>query len=295
MQKSPLVTVICLCYNHNAFVIESLSSVLNQNYSNLELLIVDDCSHDDSKQTIENWLKLHPTIRFISNKTNLGNTKSFNQAAKFAKGEYIIDLAADDILLPHCIEKQLEKFEKSNYKNLAIVYGNAELIDEKGKHISNYFAVDENKKVITKRITGDIYSSILAGGDSICSVSSMMKKSVFDVLNGYDENLAYEDLDYWIRASRKYDFDFIDEILIQKRVLKSAMTADFYKKNNKLNYSAYLILKKAMQLNKTKFEDLSLQKRVHNGILHAIKIKDLKLLFLYLKLKMKLSFRLLFR
>lgn len=60
----------------------------------------------------------------------------------------------------------------------------------------------------------------------------MVKKTVFDHLEGYDESLVYEDLDFWIRASRIYDFDFIDEVLIQKRVVANSLGSFFFKKND---------------------------------------------------------------
>ena len=110
MQENPLVTVICSCYNHENFVIESLNSVINQDYKNIELIIIDDFSSDNSKKTIKNWLLNYPEITFIANENNLGITKSFNNALKSAKGKYIIDLAADDILIPNCVDLQLKKF-----------------------------------------------------------------------------------------------------------------------------------------------------------------------------------------
>jgi hypothetical protein len=158
------------------------------------------------------------------------------------------------------------------------VYGNVELITEKGQHESYYFPVDGFQKVIKERATGDIYTSVLSGGDSICSVSAMVKKTVFDHLNGYDETLAYEDLDFWIRASRIYDIDFIDSFLIQKRTVTNSLGTHFIRKNNKINDSTYFILKKAIQLNRTKQEDLAVQKRVHYEILHTLNIKSYKLL-----------------
>ena len=155
MQNSPLVTVICLCYNHEAFVVETLNSVIHQSYAPVELIVVDDFSTDNSREVIRKWLINHPEILFIANEKNLGNTKSFNKALKFAKGEYIIDLAADDVLMPDCITLQRNTFEKSPYKNLGIVYGNAELITEKGHFDSYYYPVDDQKKTIEKR-TGRI-------------------------------------------------------------------------------------------------------------------------------------------
>lgn len=293
MQNSPLVTVICLCYNHDAFVMETLNSVMSQTHKNIELIILDDFSTDNSKEVIQQWLINHPQVSFIANDTNLGNTKSFNKALKLAKGDYVIDLAADDILLPNCVQLQWSAFQNSTFQNLGIVYGNAELITETGNFDSYYFAVDAQKKTIERRKTGDVYLSILSGGNSLCSVSAMIKKSVLEDLKGFDENLYYEDLDFWIRTSRQYEFDFIDEILVQKRILKSAMTSDFFKKNDarakKINYSTYLILKKAAKLNRTKEENKALLKRVHFEIILAYKTQNYSLLFRYLWLKTKLQ------
>ncbi|HEX8015876.1 MAG TPA: glycosyltransferase [Flavobacterium sp.] len=295
MSNNPLVTVICLCYNHEAYVTESLDSVINQSYLPIQLIIVDDFSTDNSKIVIENWLHKKPEIHFISNKTNLGNTKSFNKALILAKGEYIIDLAADDLLLPNCIITQVNAFKNSNLKNLGVVYGNAELISEKGLLVSYYFPVNTQKKVIKKRITGNIYENVLSDFDSICSVSAMMKKTVLDDLEGYDESLAYEDLDFWIRASRIYEFDFIDEPVIQKRIVSNSLANQFFKKNNpktkKIDYSTYLILKKGIQLNQSIQEDLAIQKRVHNSIINCLENKNYWLVLKNFKLRIILAWR----
>lgn len=298
MQDNPLVTIICLCYNQEEYVLESLFSVVNQNYAAVELIIVDDCSSDNSKAVIENWLHDFPKIQFIANEVNLGSTKSFNKALKKANGEFIIDLAADDILVPNCVTSQINAFKNTTYKNLAVVYGNAELISEKGIFKSYYFPVDHFKKVLKPRVTGDIYESVLSGGDCMCSVSSMVKKSAFDHLNGYDETLSYEDLDLWIRTSRIYDFDFIDEILIQKRTVDNSLGTHFYMKNDararKINQSTYLILKNAIRLNKTKKEDKALLKRIHFEIILNNKTANYTLLLKYILLEIKLRSHLLF-
>lgn len=291
MQNPPLITVICLCYNHEKFVVECLQSVIQQSYPSIEMIIVDDCSTDRSKSIIEEWVKDHPQVRFMANPTNLGNTKSFNKALQMAQGDYIIDLATDDVLLPDCVMTQVNTFQNSTYDKLAVVYGNAALIDEEGAFIDYYFKTDAQQKVLQKRITGDIYIDVLSGGNSICSVTAMIKKEVFDALNGYNESLAYEDLDFWIRASRDYNFDFVDSILIKRRVVTNSLGSQFVKKNSAINYSTYIILSHALQLNRSKEEDLALQKRVHYEIINAYQLKDIKLLSKFLFLRSKLFFR----
>lgn len=297
MHNKPLVTVICLCYNHAKFAIEAFESVLNQSYSNVELIIADDFSTDNSVEVIEKWLTNHPEIPFFANNENIGNTKTFNRCLKVAKGEYIIDLAADDVLKSDCIVKQLKGFTESTYKNLGLVYGNAELITEKGTFIENYFPTDKYGKKLKPEPTGDIYMNILNGTTKLCSISALTKREVFDQLNGYDENLAYEDYDFWIRASRVYNFDYVDEILIQKRVLDNSMYTLLFQKNNaktrRFNYSTYLIMQKAFALNRNKAEFKAMLKRIHFEMTVAFKTRDFRLLIRYILLELKVRKKLL--
>lgn len=292
MTNFPLVSVICMNYNHSEFVIECLNSIKNQTYPSIEIIIIDDFSSDDSVKVITHWLETNQAVAFIKNDKNIGNTKTFNKALNLAKGDYIIDLAADDVLNIKCVELQIEKFQNSDYKNLGIVYGNAELIDERGNHSSYYFPVDENLKLIKKRTSGDEYLRILAGGGaSMCAVSSMIKKEVYDKLNGYDESLFYEDLDFWIRASRIYEFDFIDAPIVQKRIVENSHGTKFYKKKHEINLSTLIILKKALALNKTSDEHRALMKRVHFEILLNLKNSHYSLVLKYIYLEILVRFK----
>lgn len=294
MQNTPLVSIICLCYNHSEFVEESLNSVINQTYKNVELLIADDCSSDNSVEVIQNWLKKNPGITFVRNTKNLGNTKTFNSLFELAKGEYFIDLAADDILLEDCIEKQIRAFQNSKYDNLALVYGNALLIDKNSNPIDFYYPINEIGTTIRKPPSGDIYLSVIGQKEKICSVSSLVKSNIFEKLGKYDENLAYEDLDLWIKASRNYNFDFIDSVLIKKRELKESLYQSFFqkgKRSKRINHSTYIVLKKAFKLNTSKLENKALLKRIHNQIDINLKLKNyvLAIKLAYLKAKIHLK------
>jgi len=289
MQNFPLVSVICLSYNHEAYVVEALNSVINQTYPNVELLIADDCSTDNSVEVIQNWLENHPEVDFLTNEKNLGNTKTFNQLAKKAKGEFIIDLATDDILLPNCIEKQVKTFQNSKFKNLAIVYGNLTEIDENGNFIENYYTEEDYPE------SGDIYKMVVGRTTKICSVSSMVKKSVLEKLGYYDENLAYEDLDLWIRTSRDFDFEYIPEVLAKKRILSDSLSSHFLIENNlrakKLNASTLQILNNAFQLNRTKEEHKALLGRIRFEMYKFIKARNFNLLFQLFLLEIKVRLK----
>jgi glycosyltransferase involved in cell wall biosynthesis len=292
MQNFPLVSIICLSYNHEAYLVEALDSVINQSYPNIELLIADDCSMDSSVAVIQNWLKKHPNVYFKANKNKLGNTKTFNQLAKKAKGEYIIDLAADDILLPYCVAKQIATFQNTQHKNLGVVYGNLEEIDEYGNLLTNYYTEKDNPK------SGNIYEMVISHSTKICSVSSMVKLDVFECVGYYNKGLFYEDLDLWVRASRIYDFEYIPEILVKKRILPQSLGAHFYKKTNKktkqLHHSSLIILKNAYHLNRSKKEYKALLGRIKYEIRNFIKSGEyllaLKLLVLGIKTKCKSDF-----
>jgi glycosyltransferase involved in cell wall biosynthesis len=289
MQNFPLVSVICLSYNHQDYVVEALNSVINQTYPNIELLIADDCSGDTSVSVIQNWLKNHSNIYFLANEKNLGNTKTFNQLAQKATGEYIIDLAADDVLLPNCVEKQIETFQKTKYENLGIVYGNLIEIDKNGSSLRNYYTEEDHPE------SGDIYKMVIGRTTKICSVSSMVKKSVFEKLGYYDENLAYEDLDLWIRASREFDFEYINEVLAYKRETPNSLSSHFLIKNNsrtkKLNASTFKILNNAYHLNKSKNEHQALLGRIRFEMFKFIKARNFTLLFKLFLLEIKVRLK----
>lgn len=289
MQNFPLVSVICLCYNHEEYVVEALNSVINQAYPNIELLIADDFSSDNSVSVIKSWLESHPDITFITNKTNLGNTKTFNILAKIATGEYIIDLAADDILLPNCVEKQVTTFQNSGYKKLGIVYGNLIEIEGNGNFLRNYYTNEDEPK------SGDIYKMVIGRTTQICSVSSMIKKSVLEKSDFYDENLDYEDLDLWIRVSRNFEFEYIPEVLTKKRVLSNSLSSHFLLKNNsktkKLNTSTLKILIKAYKLNQSKEEHKALLGRIRFEMYKFIKARNFILLFKLLVLEIKVRIK----
>ncbi|MGF1556900.1 glycosyltransferase family 2 protein [Paucihalobacter sp.] len=288
MNKKPLVTVICICYNHESYVTQALNSIIEQTFKPIEIIIVDDCSGDNSALVIKNWLKQFPQVKFLLNTINLGVTKSFNKAKALSKGDYIIDLAADDILMENAVETLISVFNQ--HENIAIAYGNAALIDGHNNFIENYYTSDHEGK------SGDLYKSIISQTLKINSVASMIKTKVIDSLGGYDESLLYEDLDIWIRASRNYPFNYVDEIIVKKRIIASSLSNQFNKPLNKfskrLNRSVYIILRKAYHLNRDKSENKALIKRVRNEMKKSLKNYNLLLALKYLLLEISLKLNL---
>lgn len=297
MKELPLVSIICSCYNQKKYVIDSLKSVINQTYENIELIIVDDCSTDTSAQEISKWLIDYPLIRFVRNPDNLGITKSFNNTVKLTNGEYLIDFAADDILKPNCVERLVSVFLDREDDDLSLVFGNASEIDKNGKFISLFLDKKWSKK-IKAAINDDFYYHLLSSTKYMCSVSAMYSKKIFHEIGGYDEDLFFEDLDYWFRVTNKYSIAFIDDIVIEKRFLEKSLGKGFYENTEytkKLHISFYHILFKTYKLNTNLNEYHALLKRILKQSRWAIKTMNLKYICLYILLLVKVLFRILLK
>ena len=112
--SSPLLTVLMPVYNAKKFLDESIGSILNQTYSNFELLILDDASTDNSLKIIRTHAKEDKRIKILVNKTNQGEAKCRNRLLKTSKTEFIAWMDADDISLEDRLQKQMD-FLKQNH------------------------------------------------------------------------------------------------------------------------------------------------------------------------------------
>ena len=261
--KQPLVSVICLCYNHNRFVEEALASVINQSYENLQIIVVDDGSKDGSKMTIENLIADKPEIQYVDLKQNLGNTKAFNRGFELAKGQYIIDLACDDVLLKDRIKKQVMFFGLLT-QDYGVIYSDAQYINELGNPKGLHF---DSK--IFKPYTGLVFKE-LVGEYFIPPPTMMMRRDVLEELKGYDENLAYEDFDFWVRSSRNWKYGFQDEVLTKIRKVKGSHSDTLYSKGDSKLQSTIVICKKIEHLIHDDQERAALVKRLKYELKHAV-------------------------
>ena len=257
---NPLVSIVCLCYNHQRFVREAVESVLNQSYDNIQIIIADDASTDNSVLEIKALKNENPAIELLLLPNNLGNCKAFNEALKLARGEYIIDFATDDVMMPNRIERQIGFFRRLD-STVGVVYTDAVYIDEPGKFIRNHFEYLFQKELVTHVPKGDVYRDVLTTY-FIPGPTMMIRKEVFAALNGYDETLSYEDFDFWVRSSRIYRYAYLDERLTSIRKLKSSMSTGWYIPGDKQLHSTYLVCKKAQQLNRDEGDQQALITRV---------------------------------
>lgn len=262
---SPLVSVICLCYNHERFVLNALESVLQQTYLPIQLIVVDDCSTDNSRVIISKFLTQHPEIAYINFPTNQGNCRAFNQGLKIARGSYVIDLAADDVLTPSRVERGVALM--LSRPDCGVQFSDAEIIDANGARLGFHSDRFPHQTIPSGRIFAEVLSRYF-----INSPTMMIRKSLLDDLGGYDESLAYEDFDFWVRSTPRTVYLYIPEPLVKRRYLSTSMG----KVKNNLHLSqqrsTLRICQKALTLCTVKEEFAALKKRIWYELRHALRV-----------------------
>jgi len=292
----PVVSVICICFNHEAFVQQAINSVLNQTYKNIELIVINNASSDNSHNVITEITDKNPSIKYIKFTEPVSSTKAFNYGFKQCKGTYLIDLSADDVLLNDCIEKQVNFFAQQN-DNTGLIFGNAYHINENGTRTKPYFKVDEQNKVTDLLLHKTNYLRLLSTGIVMCSVASMFTRKHFELFKGYNEELFFEDLDYWLRLSRLYKIKFLDDFLVEKRFLENSLGNQFHKNDEfsrKINKSLRQIYNESIVRNTSKTENKALLKRIHYSMQQSFKNSQwtefLKFSMVELKCRIRLFF-----
>lgn len=263
----PWVTVICTAYNHEQYIADALQSVIDQHYPNVELIVIDNASNDQTVRQIKNFMKSHSAIHFIQNSTNIGLCQAFNQGLRLAKGKYIIDLSADDVMHPERVCRQVERFESLS-DEYAVVFSNAAYIDSNNLFLYYHYPVDELGHSTIQIPTGSIFRQVLASY-FICTPTMMIRKRVLDELGGYDETLAYEDFDFWVRSARRYKYAYLDLVLTKKRRLPNSLSMQVIKPGNQLLASTLIVCQKAYQLCQSPDEFRMLASRIRTFIRKA--------------------------
>ncbi|HKO60797.1 MAG TPA: glycosyltransferase [Pyrinomonadaceae bacterium] len=221
MKVGPLVSIIVVCYNQARFVRECLESVRLQTYANTELIVIDDCSGDDSAAVIESWIAALPDKpTFIVHERNQGICKTFNEALSNASGKYVSIIAADDVYLPDKTETQVTLFE-SLPENVGVIYSDVWQMDACGNLLKQHFI--ESQRDFAVMPQGNLFDALLQG-NFIPAMSTMVRRECYAQVGRYDEQLTYEDFDMWLRISRHYEFVFSPVISAKYRVLPTSLS-----------------------------------------------------------------------
>jgi glycosyltransferase involved in cell wall biosynthesis len=265
----PLVTIIALCYNHASFLRQALDSILAQAYPHLEVWLVDDASQDGSAKILREYAQAHPAWHLLLLPQNVGNCRAFNQAFFQSKGEFIIDFATDDVLLPQRISQQVALFEQLG-PSYGAVYSNAELIDEQGKSLGLHHRPDGRGGLLPRPASGWLLADVL-GRYFICSPTMLMRRAALAGLGGYDEALSFEDFDFWVRASPDWQFHYQNEVTTLRRCHPRSMSTRAYQPNDPYLLSNIAVCRKAVALVRTPAERAALGVRLRWELLQALR------------------------
>lgn len=203
--QNPLVSCILTTFNRKELLIRSLSSILNQTYKNLEIIIVDDFSTDGTKDLIEHkFLKLDQRTTYIRHEYNKGLASARNSGLEKCKGDFIAFLDDDDEWINKKIELQLQIFKNSNLKNLGMVTCGIRRITK--DTVLNY----------RETLRGNLFKELIDKQALIGNGSCVMiKKDVFSKHGGFDTRYKIGiDGYFFTKVSKNYEIDFCKEILV---------------------------------------------------------------------------------
>ncbi|MDC0092752.1 glycosyltransferase [Alphaproteobacteria bacterium] len=190
-QQLPLISVCVPVFNGEAYILDCINSVLEQNFSNYELLIVDNCSTDSTSNIVKSIKDKR--LRFIQNEENIGSINNFNKCINEAQGEYFLLLPHDDLLFPDCLEQYLKMFNKSKvgltYSSICIIDENRNIKYTKINHTQNQIFSPEETIV-------DII-------DNFVPIQlAMVRTKILQHLGGFDKTFGlFSDVHLWLRVA----------------------------------------------------------------------------------------------
>jgi len=203
----PKITIITPSFNQGRFIKQTIESVLSQNYPNLEYLIFDSCSTDNTIEILKSFGK---KIQWVSEKDE-GQTNAINKGLKQAKGDIVAFINSDDYYLPNTFYKIVEFFNKNPNKKW--VTGDYLIVNSNGKKIQNYVRFYKKLYWIIPKSIG------LRITNYINQPSTFWRKKLTDELGFLDESLNYSmDYEYWLRFINKYPLSIINECFSAFRI-----------------------------------------------------------------------------
>lgn len=231
----PLVTLLAIAYNHEKFLVQTLDSILSQDYSNLELIIMDAASSDSSVDLIKDWVKGKTLpIQTVFQSTTKTITQNANEGLALASGKYFQIISCDDILEPAKISKQVDVFLKSD-DQLAVVYCDATKIDEVGNKLTGPSFFEERSWFSESQLpSGCIFPMLLQDYFIVAPTVLVDLEKVKDQ-GGYNPKSMMEDLDIFLRLSEKFSFKGISFKGVRYRILQTSLLRSAPARNKQKN------------------------------------------------------------
>ncbi|GJQ50989.1 MAG: glycosyl transferase [Candidatus Kuenenia stuttgartiensis] len=212
--NNPLVSVIIPTYNGSRFIKETIQSALDQTYRNLEIIVIDDGSTDNTPEIVKSTN--NQKVTYIRQE-NAGAAMARNLGINISKGEYIAFLDHDDLWLPHKLERQLLLFGKNPM--VAMVYSDTFIIDE-----NNFVTGKFSQK--TKFFRGMIFKELFLSC-FITILTVIIKRSVFIEIGPFLPFKISEEYDLYLKCAAKYSIDYINEPLAKYRIHESNTSKNY--------------------------------------------------------------------
>ena len=221
-----LVSVIISTYNSACFIAETLDSVREQTWNEIELIITDDKSNDETLEVCERWLEKNNSrfirTQIITSSTNTGVSANANRGLKAARGEWVKFLAADDALLPGCIEANMEYLRKN--QQIKILFSNVCIYDNNFLptnllHTTEDDSFDLKSIMHPSRSAYSQYKMLLISDRIHYTPSVFMHRDTLLSLGGFDEKVKLmEDYPLWLKLTREgYKLYFMNVITVNYR------------------------------------------------------------------------------
>jgi len=211
MSEHPLVSVVTASYNMEQYVCKAVDSVLGQDYPNIEIIVVNDGSTDDTRDRLAIYDNDDRVT--VIHQQNLGQTVAKNKGLAAARGEYVGFCDADNIWLPEKLTRQVPLLQSR--PKVGVVYGNIALIDGDGKPLPH---------PKTKRYSGRITAKLLVD-NFVTFNTTLVSRHLLEEVGGFDEDLRMAiDYDLWLRISLDHEFLYLDQPLVEYRIWGGQMS-----------------------------------------------------------------------
>lgn len=241
MQNRPLISIVIGAYNCGPYLKETLNSIISQEVTPMEIIIVDDHSQDNTFQVLEEFSDKIHIVRLPQNSG--GPSKPRNMGLKLAQGKYIAVFDADDVMLPGKLKESVSFLQK--FPDIPLVFTNFQNFrnnlerEEKflDDHVDFYEMPKEKlKDEWFKILSQDAHDTLMSDVYLIPS-STVFNRRLLDEIGFFDESLSYsEDLDFYIRTARKYNFGFINKVYHLRRIHGNNISWNFKSTKSNLNY-----------------------------------------------------------
>lgn len=221
MSEKPLVSVCIPAYNNAAYIAETIESVLKQTYENLELLICDDQSTDDTVKVIESFSD--PRLRLIRNEKNLGMSGNWNHCLSFCRGEFIKLICADDVLSPEAVAKEAAAL--SEHPSALLAESDTRLFDLDGKAKGWYKRYPKANGLVDGKVV--VRAGFFSQNYFGAPLANMFRRSAVEEFGGFDTDFVYIlDYEFWVRLACQGDVYIIHEPLNYFRVRNDSNTGE---------------------------------------------------------------------